>query len=281
MAETTNLMTIGTFSSLSRLSVRMLRHYDSHGVLVPASIDSSSGYRRYAPRQLVDAADIRNLRDVGFGVSAIGILLAARGTPAWTHALQLQRETLVDEQRAAQGRVTLITRLLDQGDQNMSITLTRTTIPGMTVVALRGTVPTYTDEPQLWDQLMPTLAAQSIQPIGPCGVIEHDDEYTERDVDLSIFLPVPSGTRVEAPAEVLDLPERDCLVATVRGSYDQISEAHELIGARIASENLTVRSDGTIGNRAFNRYLTTPDGVGESELVTEICVPLAEGSARS
>ncbi|RAX20480.1 MerR family transcriptional regulator, partial [Actinomyces sp. Z5] len=28
MAETTNLMTIGEFSSLTRLSVRMLRHYD-------------------------------------------------------------------------------------------------------------------------------------------------------------------------------------------------------------------------------------------------------------
>ncbi|MGO1317175.1 MAG: MerR family transcriptional regulator, partial [Cellulomonadaceae bacterium] len=79
MAETTNLMTIGRFSSLSRLSVRMLRHYDSHGVLVPADIDPSSGYRRYAPHQLADAADIRNLRDVGFGVSAIAILLAARG----------------------------------------------------------------------------------------------------------------------------------------------------------------------------------------------------------
>lgn len=29
MAETTDLMTIGQFSSLSRLSVRMLRHYDA------------------------------------------------------------------------------------------------------------------------------------------------------------------------------------------------------------------------------------------------------------
>lgn len=39
MAETPNLMSIGRFSALTRLSVRMLRHYDSHGVLVPADID--------------------------------------------------------------------------------------------------------------------------------------------------------------------------------------------------------------------------------------------------
>lgn len=36
MAETTTLLSIGEFSSLARLSVRMLRHYDAHGVLVPA-----------------------------------------------------------------------------------------------------------------------------------------------------------------------------------------------------------------------------------------------------
>ncbi|MBD4385538.1 MerR family DNA-binding transcriptional regulator, partial [Xanthomonas citri pv. citri] len=69
MVTHTDLMTIGEFSSLSRLSVRMLRHYDAHGVLVPEHVDAHSGYRRYAPAQLRDAADIRNLRDVGLGVS--------------------------------------------------------------------------------------------------------------------------------------------------------------------------------------------------------------------
>lgn len=275
MAETTNLMTIGQFSSLSRLSVRMLRHYDAHGVLVPADIDPSSGYRRYAPHQLADAADLRILRDVGFGVSAIGALLAARGSPAWPNALHLQRESLLEELRAAEGRLFLINRLLDQGEPSMSITVHRTTVPAMTVVALRGIVPTYADEDQLWDQMLPALTAQAITPSGPCGVIEHDDQFTERDVDLSIFSPVAPGTRVEAPLEILELPQRDCLVAQVRGSYDQISEAHDLINVRLAAEKLNVKNDGTIASKAFNLYLTSPDQVSEDELVTEVCEPLA------
>ncbi len=275
MAETTNLMTIGQFSSLSRLSVRMLRHYDSQGVLVPADIDPSTGYRRYAPEQLAGAADIRNLRDVGFGVSAIGILLAARGTPAWFNALQVQRETLAQEKRAAQERVSLITRMLDQGEDHMSITISRTVVPAMTVVALRGIVPTYSDEPQLWGQIFPLLAAQNITPTGPCGVIEHDDEYTERDVDLSIFLPVAAGTSAEAPLEIIELPERDCLVARVIGSYDQITPAHDLLNARMAEEGLTFRTDDTAPGKAFNIYFNTPGEVSESELITEIYEPLA------
>ncbi|MFE4461213.1 MerR family transcriptional regulator, partial [Nocardia tengchongensis] len=80
MTDPSKLMSIGGFSSLSRISVRMLRHYDAGGVLVPAWVDDATGYRRYAPEQLADAARIRELRDVGFGVSAIGALLAVFGS---------------------------------------------------------------------------------------------------------------------------------------------------------------------------------------------------------
>lgn len=68
-------------------------------------------------------------------------------------------------------------------------------VPAMTVVALCGTIPTYTDEPLLWDRMMPELARQQITPVGPCGVIEHDDAYAEHDVDEEIFLPVAPRRR--------------------------------------------------------------------------------------
>lgn len=274
MTETSNLMTIGEFSSLTRLSVRMLRHYDAHGVLVPADVDPWTGYRRYAPHQLRDATDIRNLRDVGFGVSAISALLAARDTPAWPAALELQRDALVEESRVAHARLALITRLI-QGETSMSITLDRRVVPAMTIVALRDVIPTYADEGQLWQRMMPELARQRITPIGPCGVIEHDDAYTEHDVDEEIFLPVVPGTTAAAPLAIHQLPARDCLVARVIGPYDQISAAHDLIAGRLAAENLIPLRDGAIYARAFNLYLTTPEEVPTDELVTEVCVPLA------
>ncbi|MGF6885365.1 DNA-binding transcriptional MerR regulator [Nocardia sp. GAS34] len=43
MTDPSNLMSIGRFSSLSRISVRMLRHYDAGGVLIPAIVDNSTG----------------------------------------------------------------------------------------------------------------------------------------------------------------------------------------------------------------------------------------------
>ena len=43
------MLRIGTFSTLSRISVRMLRYYQEHDVLVPARTDPFSGYRYYRP----------------------------------------------------------------------------------------------------------------------------------------------------------------------------------------------------------------------------------------
>ena len=39
------MLKIGEFSKLSRVSVRMLRHYDEVGLLAPSEVDSMTGYR--------------------------------------------------------------------------------------------------------------------------------------------------------------------------------------------------------------------------------------------
>ena len=42
------MLKIGYFSKLSRISIRMLRHYDEIGLLKPAEIDPFTGYRYYS-----------------------------------------------------------------------------------------------------------------------------------------------------------------------------------------------------------------------------------------
>lgn len=45
--EDDEAMTIGRFARLTGLSIGTLRHYDEVGLLLPASVDPVSGYRRY------------------------------------------------------------------------------------------------------------------------------------------------------------------------------------------------------------------------------------------
>ena len=69
------MLKIGDFSRLSRMSVRMLRHYDELGLLTPLHTDPASGYRYYSPAQLSRANRICAFRDMGFGLQSIGLLL--------------------------------------------------------------------------------------------------------------------------------------------------------------------------------------------------------------
>ena len=55
---------IGGFALLSGLSIPALRRYHDSGVLVPSSVDPSTGYRRYTTDQLPAARAIRLLRSV-------------------------------------------------------------------------------------------------------------------------------------------------------------------------------------------------------------------------
>ena len=58
------MLKIGDFSKLSRVSIRMLRHYDEIGLLHPVKIDPESGYRYYNENQLPIAGRITALKDM-------------------------------------------------------------------------------------------------------------------------------------------------------------------------------------------------------------------------
>lgn len=65
------LMSIGQFANLSGLSIHALRHYDEVGLLAPAQIDPTSGYRRYRRDQVRPAHLIRALRWIDLPIEEI------------------------------------------------------------------------------------------------------------------------------------------------------------------------------------------------------------------
>lgn len=70
-------MTISAFARASRLSLKALRLYDELGLLPPARVEESSGYRYYSPRQLPQARLIGLLRQLGLSLSDIRAVLDA------------------------------------------------------------------------------------------------------------------------------------------------------------------------------------------------------------
>ncbi|MEA2493163.1 MAG: family protein phosphatase, partial [Thermoleophilaceae bacterium] len=89
-----DLMPIGEFSVRSGLSQKRLRSYAAAGVLVPAAVDSDSGYRYYAQSQLSSALLIDALRKAEIPLSDITeILREPRAFDFDRWLLQLESDT--------------------------------------------------------------------------------------------------------------------------------------------------------------------------------------------
>jgi serine/threonine protein phosphatase PrpC len=94
------LMAIGEFSERSGLSAKRLRTYASEGLLTPAAVDSSSGYRYYSRGQLAEAMLIEALRQASIPLADISAFLhqpSRQQLDAWA----IQLETDANNRRGA------------------------------------------------------------------------------------------------------------------------------------------------------------------------------------
>jgi MerR family copper efflux transcriptional regulator len=69
-----NPFNIGEASARSGVSAKMVRHYESLGLL-PRVARSDAGYRQYGESEVHTLRFIRRARDLGFGMAEIGELL--------------------------------------------------------------------------------------------------------------------------------------------------------------------------------------------------------------
>src|ERR1700752_1718043 len=97
------MIKIGDFARLSQVSVVTLRYYDEMDLLKPVKVDIFTGYRFYSADQLPRLNRILALKDLGFSLEQIGLMLAENLSPEQIRAmLTLQKneveKRLSDEQ---------------------------------------------------------------------------------------------------------------------------------------------------------------------------------------
>ncbi|MBO1753399.1 MerR family transcriptional regulator [Actinotalea sp. BY-33] len=271
-----HLLRIGDLSRLSMISVRMLRHYDEHGVLRPTRVDPDSGYRLYSSAQLRTAARVRELRDVGLGVAELARCVpllddadAMREVLA-EHRLRLETEagTVADRIRGVDHLITALEEPL------MSIEITHRTVPARTVASLRDTIPTYADEGLLWQRLMVGLPAAGAVPAeDPRSVaVFHDPDHVEAGPDVEVQLDVVGPFASDGEVACVEVPEQEVAVGVLRGSYDGISEVMEALGRWVPENGYT------FAGPMFNVYVVSPqEDHDPSRWVTEVCMPVTRG----
>jgi DNA-binding transcriptional MerR regulator len=119
------LLTIGEFARASGLTAKALRHYDAVGLLTPALVDPTNGYRRYDGNQLPTARLVRRLRELELPLDEVRRLLALQSAgaaePGDAEPSDVEfADALADHRRRLGARVTRLQRQLHDLDHFIS-----------------------------------------------------------------------------------------------------------------------------------------------------------------
>ncbi|MCI6909714.1 MAG: MerR family transcriptional regulator [Clostridiales bacterium] len=269
------MLKIGDFSKLSRVSIRMLRHYDEIGLLHPVKTDPDSGYRYYGEDQLLTAGRITALKDMGFGLSAIGELLGCyEHRDTLERCLLSKREELLALSCQTARRLRLLDTALDRirkDDETMQYDVTLKTFPARYAATVRMHIPSYEMEGQLWGVLVRETAPLNLVPDDPCycSVVFHDKEYREEDVDVEAQKTVRGRYPDTAHVRFKTLPEVTVASAVCKGSYDQLN------AVMAATANWVTANGYEFDGPAFNIYHVSPHETSDPDrFVTEVCYPV-------
>lgn len=269
------MLKIGEFSKLSRVSIRMLRHYDEIGLLVPEEIDKWSGYRYYSEAQLPIVNRIIALKEMGFSLSIISEILSSYSDKEALRKYLEIKQVEVQEQHEKMRRQLLLLETtinrLREGEAYMNYDVTLKVLPKRTVASVRKTIPAYNQEGMLWGILMNETAHLNMQDDDPCYTLAifHDGEYKESNVDVEVQKSVKGQYNNTENVIFKTVEPIEIASATYKGSYDQIGEVNEAVANWIRD------NDYEFAGLSFFIYHVSPyETQNSKEWVTEVCYPI-------
>ena len=268
------MLKIGEFSKLSRVSVRMLRHYDEIGLLKPAEIDRFTDYRYYREDQLPIVCRITALKDMGFSLADIVRILEI-----YDDREQLERyfaarqRELEDLSRDTAHKLTLLdaarNRLRKEETMNYDVTIK--TIPERYAATLQMTIPRYEQEGMIWSTLVSETAPLHLAEADPClcAVTFLDGEYKEKDVTVEAQKTVKGPYPDTEHVRFRTLPPITYAGCTFKGGYEQINDVTTALTAWIEANGYEYAGP------MFDIYHVSPHETSDpSEFVTEVCYPV-------
>ncbi|MFB8235171.1 MerR family transcriptional regulator [Kitasatospora purpeofusca] len=275
------MLNIGDFAKHGRVSVRMLRHYDAIGLIRPARVDPSSGYRCYEAAQLARLNRVIALKELGFTLHQVRAVLDEEVDPAELRGmLRLRRAELAaamaaDAERLARVEARLRT-IESEGTMSAQDVVVKR-LPSVRAAELAGVAASY--EPQdigpvigpLFEELCGRLAAAGVAAAGPSVARYEDTGDGDGSVLIRVAVPVAAGTTAATGEEhgfaVVDLPAVEEAATVVhRGSMDESLGSFQVL-ARFVEEN-GYRSTGY----ARELYLECPED--PADWVTELQEPV-------
>ncbi len=269
------MLKIGDFSKLTRISIRMLRHYDEIGLLIPKEIDDLTNYRYYSEKQLVVANKINALKDMGFSLANIILIINQQDQNNFienslSEKYEEVNKQLIETTQRLRLLKTAILRL-ENGDNIMNYEVTLKTLPQRYVASVRKTIPSYQQEGMLWEIMIKETYGLNIKDSDSnCALaIFHDCEYKESDVDVEIQKNVVGSIENTKNVIFKTVEPIQFACSTIIGPYDKMSEVNLCVANWVNDNGYDFN-----GPSFFIYHVSPNDTQNPDEFVTEICLPV-------
>ncbi|MEU0570158.1 MerR family transcriptional regulator [Nonomuraea sp. NPDC005983] len=270
------MFSIGDFARLGLVSVRMLRHYDALGLLRPAQVDPSTGYRLYQAAQLSRLNRIVAIKDLGFTLEQVRAILDDKVSADELHGMVRLRRAQLEAQISAdlarlRGVEARLRTIETEGHMKTDEVVLKKVAP-VTVAELSARAASYDSEDispviqPLYGQLCERLEAAGVAIAGP-GIAYYLPE-DDGSVMVHAAFPVATGPRPDLDFQVVALPGIDTAATIIHhGAMEDVGSTFQTL-AHWIEEN---------GHRSLSLarevYLHCPDDV--AEWVTELQIEVA------
>lgn len=188
------LIPIGRVAKAAQVSQKALRLYDEEGLLRPAHVDESSGYRLYRPEQIHDARMIHFLRGAGMPLVDVRTFLADRTS----ERLDEYERRLDAELRARRKALGIARRILAA---RSTFEVGEKQVDAVRYFGRRGPVPGGEEGGFIRDAIR-ELSLGSPQ-VGPPFAIYHEIPKDDRAGDVEVGVQAEAGDRELAAATVV------------------------------------------------------------------------------
>lgn len=276
------MFSIGEFARHGRISVRMLRHYDSIGLLHPAYTDPASGYRFYQAGQLSDLNRIVALKDLGFTLEQVRAILAERVSAAELRGMLRLRKAEIETQleaetvRLARVEARLLT-IEDEGRVPVDGIVTKHLAP-VRVAEVTGRANGYQPgditpviQP-LYCDLWTRMASAELDPTGPALAYYTDSQARASGIVVHAACPVAAELGDRDGLTVVDLPDVHRAAAIIHhGSMDDVLPTGQALARWIDASGYQ-----SVG---YAREVTINWSPDHDEWVTELQQPISAARA--
>jgi DNA-binding transcriptional MerR regulator len=273
------MLKISEFSHLAHISGRMLRYYDERGLLRPAYVDPSTGYRYYTLEQLPRFHRLQALKDLGFTLEQITPLLDQDLSPAELRGMLLLKQAEVQQhiqmEQMRLARIEAHLKSIEQENLPSLYDVVLKEVPSLLVVSVEGSL---LDEDEVastifgfFEKIVLALShsAQTEYISQPWLLLwsNMNDQFKDMQVEVAIALSEPVSVTI--PLRVVELSDVPIMACTLhQGTYRDLPQAIQAV-YRWAEANGFYRCG--LGREIFLQGGTEMDN---PSYVTEIQLPL-------